>query len=240
MQVHEIPTVAAASMAIVGQSNRFPIRRVFCIGRNYAWPSQGAQQGEKREPPVFFMKPADVVVPAVGEIPYPPLTHDFCHEIELIVAIGKDATNITPEDALAHVWGYAAGLDLTRRDLQAEAKAQGRPWEGSKAFDASAPSSPLVPVAASGHPDTGAIWLKVNGVERQRADLADQIWPVKNIISFLSTSVTLKAGDLIFTGTPAGVDSLHPGDVLHGGISGISEFTVTIGAKHTRHPIAHA
>lgn len=221
-----VPAVAAPSLAVLGDTRRFPLRRVFCIGRNYHWPAHGAQSG--RETPVFFMKPADSVVPASGAIAYPPLTRDFCHEIELVVAIGSDASQVAPQDAQDHIWGYAAGLDLTRRDLQASAKQNGQPWEGAKAFDAAAPTSALVPVASCGHPTRGAIWLSVNGVERQRADLADLLWSVPELISFLSHSVQLKAGDLVFTGTPAGVGALQRGDVVSGGIDGIQQFSLAI------------
>lgn len=224
-----IPAAPITSLAIEGQSQRFPVRRVFCVGRNYQWPA-GAAAAE-REAPFFFMKPSDAVSAAEGLVRYPLLTNDFCHEIELVVAIGKDGVNILPEHALTHVWGYAAGMDLTRRDIQMRAKEMGRPWEAAKAFDGSASSSPLLPVSAIGHPRQGAIWLKVNGVERQRADLADQIWPVQDVISFISQSVQLKAGDLIFTGTPPGVDALQAGDVVNGGIDGISQFTFTVTAR---------
>lgn len=226
-----IPPAAPASLAVQDTSDRFPIRRVFCMGRNYAWQRPAVGRPIDREAPVFFMKPADAVVPAEGTLPFPPLTDDFCHEIELVVAIGQGGVNIAPEHALAHVWGYAAGMDLTRRDLQMQAKSTGSPWEGGKAFDASAPSSPLVPVAITGHPEKGAIWLQVNGIERQRADLADQIWSVSEVISFLSTCVKLQAGDLIFTGTPTGVAALNPGDVVRGGIDGVSQFSLTIGPR---------
>ncbi len=222
-----VPAVAAPSLAVQGDTRRFPLRRVFCIGRNYHWPSHGPQA--VRETPVFFMKPADTVVAAQGTIAYPPQTRDFCHEIELVVAIGRDAIGIAPHAAQAHIWGYAAGLDLTRRDLQATAKAHGQPWEGAKAFDAAAPTSALVPASTCGHPMQGAIWLAVNGVERQRADLADLLWSVPELISFLSHSVQLKAGDLVFTGTPAGVGALQRGDVVHGGVDGIQQFTLAIG-----------
>jgi fumarylpyruvate hydrolase len=222
---------AVTSLAVQGMASRFPVRRVYCMGRNYPWPTSGEARVhlDQRDPLVFFMKPAGAVVLAEGVIPFPPLTTEFCHEIELVVAIGKAGVNISDEDALTHVWGYAAGLDLTRRDIQMQAKALGHPWEGAKAFDACAASSPIVPVATSGHPENGAIWLKVNGVERQRGDLRDQIWSVCEVISFLSKSVQLKAGDLIFTGTPTGVASLQPGDVLSGGIDGVGQFSVTIG-----------
>lgn len=224
---------AVNSLAVQGVASRFPVRRVYCIGRNYPWPSP-AEAGicsDERDPLVFFMKPAGAVVPAEGVIPFPPLTTEFCHEIELVVAIGKEGVNISNDNALTHVWGYAAGLDLTRRDIQMQAKALGQPWEGAKAFDACAAISPIVPVATSGHPEKGTIWLKVNGAERQRGDLQDQIWSVREVIRFLSRSVQLKAGDLIFTGTPTGVASLQAGDVLSGGIDGVGQFGVTIGLR---------
>lgn len=224
-------------MAVEGETRRFPIGRVFCIGRNYPWPNSApVGHAADREPPVYFMKPADAVVPAEGFVAYPPLTQDFCHEIELVVAMGDGGSQIAPNDALAHVWGYAVGLDLTRRDLQAQAKQAGQPWEGAKAFDASAPVGPLVPVVKSGHPLTGALWLKVNGVERQRADLADLIWPVNDLISQLSHSVQLKRGDLVFTGTPFGVAALFPGDVVSGGVEGLGQFTFTVSSSATSMP----
>jgi len=237
-----LPVVPPVSVAIARSNARFPVRRVFCIGRNYWW-----QAGEKeavlgpnrdeREAPFFFMKPADALVPASGDIAYPPGTDSFCHEVELVIAIGKDGADIPTESALSHVWGYALGLDLTRRDLQLAAKAAGRPWEGAKAFDASAPITPVIPVppappSASSvpyeHPESGAIWLAVNGEIRQKADLSDQIWQPKDLIRFLSRSVTLRGGDLIFTGTPVGVSALHRGDVVTAGIECLSELSVTI------------
>ena len=231
MNEYVIPAITPATLAVQGSSSRFPIRRVFCIGRNYWWEAAVHGQRPARDTPFFFMKPADAVVPAVGEIPFPPLTAEFCHEIELVVAIGKDGRDITAERALEHVWGYAAGLDLTRRDQQMLAKEYGRPWEGAKAFDASAPCGPLAPAASIGHPQRGAVWLRVNGVERQRTDLAELIWPVADIVSFLSSSVTLRAGDLIFTGTPTGVGSLAPGDVVDAGIDGVGRLTMTVGRR---------
>lgn len=223
-----IEPVATPSLAVEGTSSRFPIRRVFCVGRNYSEHAREMGHDPDREPPFFFMKPADAVVPAAGNIAYPPLTEDLHHEIELVVAIGKDGIDISPEDALSHVWGYGVGLDLTRRDLQAQAKKMGRPWEFAKAFDASAPATPLLPVSKVGHPAKGAIWLDVNGESRQRGDLSDQIWPVQDVIAYLSQSVGLKAGDLIYTGTPAGVGALQKGDVVTAGVEGIAELTVTI------------
>jgi fumarylpyruvate hydrolase len=164
-------------------------------------------------------------------LPYPPGTDDFCHEIELVVAIGRGGRNIAPAEVeLHHMWGYAAGLDLTRRDLQQHAKRAGGPWEPAKAFDHSAPCTPLVSTAVCGHPRRGAVWLTVNGIERQRADLAGLLWPVPELVAMLSRSVTLLPGDLIFTGTPAGVGSLQAGDVVSGGVAGIGEFSMTVGS----------
>ncbi|WP_426117412.1 fumarylacetoacetate hydrolase family protein [Pseudomonas sp. DSP3-2-2] len=226
-----IAPIESPSLAVEGTTRRFPIRRVFCVGRNYSEHAREMGHDPDREPPFFFMKPADAVVAADGSIAYPPLTQDLHHEVELVVAIGKDGVDIAPQDALDHVWGYAVGLDLTRRDLQGVAKKAGRPWEWGKAFDQSAPATPLVPVSRIGHPDKGLIWLDVNGTERQRGDLADQIWSVKDVIAYISQSVALKAGDLIYTGTPAGVGALQAGDVLTGGVEGIGQFSLTIAAR---------
>ena len=226
-----IAPIEIPSLAVEGTTSRFPIRRVFCVGRNYSEHAREMGHDPDREPPFFFMKPADAVVAAQGSIAYPPLTQDLHHEVELVVAIGKGGVDIAPQDALDHVWGYAVGLDLTRRDLQGLAKKAGRPWEWGKAFDQSAPATPLVPVSRIGHPEKGLIWLDVNGAERQRGDLADQIWSVKEVIAYISQSVALKAGDLIYTGTPAGVGALQPGDVLTGGVEGIGEFSLTIAAR---------
>ncbi|WP_426136739.1 fumarylacetoacetate hydrolase family protein [Pseudomonas sp. PWP3-1b2] len=216
------------SLAIQGSAARFPLRRVFCVGRNYSEHAREMGHDPDREPPFFFMKPADAVVPAEGVIAYPPLTADLHHEVELVVAIGKGGVDISPDEALSHVWGYGVGIDLTRRDLQAQAKKLSRPWEWAKAFDESAPTIALQPVSAVGHPASGKIWLKVNGEPRQVGDLADQIWSVNEVISHASKSVALKAGDLIFTGTPAGVGALQPGDVVSAGIDGIGELSFTL------------
>jgi fumarylpyruvate hydrolase len=216
------------SLPVSDSDERFPIARVFCLGRNYHW---GAPAAGEREFPAFFMKPATSVIDAVGELDFPELTEQFCHEIELVVAIGRDGFQISQEQALDHVWGYAAGLDLTRRDLQMAAKAVGNPWEPAKAFDGSAPITPIIPASRDGHPSQGAIWLSVNGVERQRSDLQSQIWSVSEVISELSRSVTLRAGDLIMTGTPLGVAALQIGDVINAGITGIGEFEVRVGSR---------
>ena len=176
------------------------------------------------------MKPATAVVPAAGVIPYPSGTHDFCHEIELVVAIGQGGRDIDPAVVeRQHIWGYAAGLDLTRRDVQQQAKRAGGPWEPAKAFDASAPCTPLVSAAVCGHPRQGAVWLDVNGSERQRADLASLLWPVSALVALLSRSVALLPGDLVFTGTPAGVGPLQPGDAVRAGVASIGELSMTVG-----------
>lgn len=219
---------AHATLPVEGSSDRFPVARVFCLGRNYQW---GDASGQPREVPAFFMKPASSVTDAQGEIAFPPLTAEFCHEIELVVAIGIGGANIPEAQALEHVWGYAAGLDLTRRDLQKAAKIAGMPWEPAKAFDGSAPITPIVPVSQLGHPAQGAVWLSVNGVERQRSSLENQIWSVSEVISQLSRSVTLCPGDLIMTGTPPGVDALEPGDVINAGIDGIAQLEVRVGPR---------
>lgn len=217
-----------AALAVAGSRARFPVGRVFCIGRNYRW---SAEEQAPQEMPAWFMKPATAVVAAEGVIPYPPGTHDFCHEIELVVAIGLGGQDIDPAAVdQDHIWGYAAGLDLTRRDLQQTAKRTGGPWEAAKAFDASAPCTPLVPASVCGHPRQGAVWLDVDGIERQRGDLASLLWPVPALVAMLSRSVALRPGDLIFTGTPAGVGPLQPGDTVRAGVAGIGEMVMTVGS----------
>ena len=204
----------------IARGGLFAVRRVYCVGRNYA--DHVVEMGnDTREPPFFFGKPADAVVVGGADMPYPPQTADLHHEVELVVAIGKDGSDIAPADALAHVYGYAVGLDMTRRDLQGLAKKAGRPWDMAKGFDHSAPIGTIEPAASIGHPDQGAITLSVNGVERQRGDLADQIWNVPDTIAYLSQFVALKAGDIIMTGTPAGVGAVVRGDVLEGAIAGV-------------------
>ncbi|QLK60793.1 FAA hydrolase family protein [Enterobacteriaceae bacterium Kacie_13] len=216
------------SLAVEGQSARFPLRRVYCVGRNYSEHAREMGHDPDREPPFFFSKPADAVVPASDSVPYPPLTEDLHYEVELVVAIAKGGKDIAVADALSHIWGYTVGVDLTRRDLQAQAKKMGRPWDLAKGFDASAPANPLLPVSLTGHPATGKIWLDVNGEQRQRGDLSDQIWQVADVISYLSQAVELQPGDLIYTGTPAGVGAVQRGDVITGGIEGLSDFSFTL------------
>jgi len=220
-----------ASVAVAGSQARFPIRRVFCVGRNYAAHAREMGKDPDREPPFFFTKPADAVVAAEGTVPYPSLTENLHHEIELVVAIGKGGTNVSPAQALDLVWGYGVGVDMTRRDLQDVAKKMSRPWDWSKAFDASGPCGPIHPVSSIGHPSTGAIWLKVNGEVRQQGDLSELIWPVADVIAYISEAVALQPGDVIFTGTPAGVGALNPGDVVTGGVEGIGEIAFTIGKR---------
>ena len=204
----------------IARGGLFAVRRVYCVGRNYA--EHAREMGnDTREPPFFFGKPADAIVVGGAAIPYPPQTADLHHEIELVVAIGKDGSDIAPEAALDHVYGYAAGLDMTRRDLQAQAKKAGRPWDMAKGFDHSAPIGTIEPASAIGHPDKGAITLSVNGVERQRGDLGDQLWNVRDAVAYLSMYVHLKAGDVIMMGTPSGVGAVVRGDVLEGAIAGV-------------------
>ncbi|MHB2264247.1 fumarylacetoacetate hydrolase family protein [Aliihoeflea sp. PC F10.4] len=216
-----------ASLAIADSAERFPIRRVFCVGRNYA--AHAREMGnDERDPPFFFTKPADAVFDAANDIPYPALTQNLHHEVELVVAIGKAGIDIDPNEALGHVWGYGVGIDLTRRDLQDEAKKAARPWDWAKGFDFSAPVSPLVPVERSGHPATGRIWLSIDGETRQNGDLTEQIWNVPEIIAAASRSVALAPGDLIMTGTPAGVGALTPGDRVEAGIDGIGKIALSV------------
>lgn len=206
----------------------FAVRRVFCVGRNYAEHAREMGHDPNAEPPFFFTKPADALLTEGGATPYPPRTADLHHEIELVVAIGKEATGIAPEAALDYIWGYAAGIDLTRRDLQAEAKKMGRPWDMAKGFDNSAPISRIVPASQIGHPKKGRIALKVNGETRQDADIATMIWDVPHLVANLSGFVTLKPGDLIFTGTPAGVSAVNKGDKLEGSVAGVGTVVTTI------------
>lgn len=228
MSQYAIAVPEQASVAVAGSPQRFPIRRVFCVGRNYAAHAREMGKDPDREPPFFFSKPADAVVPAQGTVPYPPLTSNLHHEIELVVAIGASGSNVSPAEALELVWGYGVGVDLTRRDLQDLAKQLSRPWDWAKGFDASAPCTPLRPVAETGHPTKGRVWLEVNGKLRQEGDLADLIWPIADVISHVSMAVTLRPGDLIYTGTPAGVGALNPGDVVRGGADCIAEFSFTL------------
>jgi len=219
---------AATGVPIVGESALFPVRRVYCVGRNYAAHAREMGKDPEKEPPFFFMKPADAVVPGGGEIHYPPGTKNYHHEIELVVAIGKGGRRIPVADAPSHIFGYAVGLDMTRRDLQFAARDLGRPWDFGKSFDESAPLGPIHRAAQTGHPTKGAVTLEVNGEMRQRGDLADLIWSVPETISYLSDYYTLAPGDIIFTGTPAGVAAVVPGDKLVGKVEGFGTLEVKI------------
>ncbi len=231
MNDYVIAPPAVSSLPVVGSTQRFPVARVFCLGRNYLW---GDAVAAPRTFPLFFMKPASAVVEADARVDFPVQTDEFCPEIELVVAIGTGGVDIPEDRALEHVWGYAAGLDMTRRDLQMAAKAAGQPWEAAKAFDASAPITAIVPSAHIGHPRQGGVWLAVNGVERQRSDLEAQIWSVAEVVSQLSRSLRLVAGDLIMTGTPPGVEPLQAGDLISAGIEGIAQLQVRVGQRPTR------
>jgi len=220
------PTIPA--VPINGRPELFAVHRIYCVGRNYAAHAREMGANPDREPPFFFAKPANAIVPNHARIPYPPRTNNFHHEIELVVAIGKAGRDIAAAQALDHVYGYAVGNDLTRRDLQSDAKDHGRPWDTSKGFDRSAVISTITPVAQSGHLSSGRIWLKVNGQVRQQADLSELIWSVPEVVAELSTFFELQPGDLIYTGTPAGVAALKKGDRIEGGIDGLDELVTTI------------
>jgi fumarylpyruvate hydrolase len=206
----------------------FPVRRVYCVGRNYAAHAREMGHDPEREPPFFFQKNADNLLPPGQDFPYPPLSSDVHHEVELIVALRTGGTNIPLEEAIGHVYGYGVGIDFTRRDLQAEAKDAGRPWTSAKAFEHSAPISAIVPATAVGHPTSGNIWLKVNGDTRQQGDLAQMIWTVPEIITELSRLFTLAPGDIIMTGTPAGVGAVQRGDVVTCGVDGVAALSVKV------------
>jgi fumarylpyruvate hydrolase len=220
MTNYVIDPPAVTSVPVAG-GGLFPVRRVFCVGRNYAEHVREMGGDPDREEPFFFTKPADALVINGADMPYPSKTSDLHHEMELVVAIGTGGRDIAEADALAHVYGYAAGLDMTRRDLQAAAKKGGKPWDMAKGFDHSGPIGEIVPASKAGHPAAGKIELVVNGVPRQSSDLAKQIWNVPETIAYLSSLVELAAGDLIFTGTPEGVAAVVAGDVLEGEIAGV-------------------
>ena len=223
-----VPAPSVVSVPVQGSQARFPVNRIFCVGRNYADHAREMGHDPNREPPFFFMKPASTIVTEGGAFPYPSLSSDVHHEIELVVALGKGGSNIPADKALDHVFGYAVGLDMTRRDLQGEAKKMGRPWDTGKAFDHSAPCGEVVPASLIGHPAKGVINLKVNGEIRQQGDLADLIWNVADTIAYLSTLFALQPGDLIYSGTPAGVGPIVKGDLMLGFIEGVGELRVQV------------
>lgn len=222
-----IPPVAQVVVPVVDEGTLFPVRRVYCVGQNYAL-HVAEMGGDGREPPFFFSKPPDALVPGGGNVAYPPRTANLQHEVELVVALGRGGADIPVGQALDHVFGYAVGIDLTRRDLQIAAKEKGRPWDTSKGFDQSGPLSALLPARACGHLRSGRVWLKVNGAMKQDGDLGQMTWGVAEIIANLSTYVSLAAGDLIFTGTPAGVSTIVRGDTLECGIDGVGNLAVTL------------
>jgi fumarylpyruvate hydrolase len=217
-----------AALPVHGTPKYLPVHRIYCVGRNYAEHSIEMGHDPSREAPFFFQKNTDSLVADGGVFPYPSKSKDVHHEIELVVALGSGGKDIAAADALAHVYGYAVGLDMTRRDLQGEAKKAGRPWEVGKAFDAAAPCSAILRASEIGHPAKGEITLAVNGTVRQRGDLAEMIWSVPEIIVHLSGLFELKAGDLIYTGTPAGVGPVQRGDVLKGSIAGVGTLSVRV------------
>ncbi len=223
---------AVTSLAVAASPEQFAVRRVYCVGRNYAAHAREMGTDPDREPPFFFCKPANAVVPVVhGEratIAYPSQTNNYHYEIELVVAIGKAGRAIPVEDALDYVWAYGVGLDMTRRDLQSQMKEHGRPWEIGKAFDQSAPVSTLYPVSQTGHLTKAAIWLEVNGQQKQHSNIDQMSWSVAETISQLSRYFELKPGDIIMTGTPEGVGAVLPGDEIRGGITGLDEIRVLV------------
>lgn len=223
-----IPFPATPVVPVRGSDGVFPVRRIYCVGRNYADHAREMGGDPTREPPFFFGKPQDAVVPGGGAIGYPPLTSNLHYEVELVVALSKGGRDIPAAAAQECIYGYAVGIDLTRRDLQAKAKDKGQPWDTAKGFDQSAPISPIVPASAIGHPGSGAIWLSVNGVEKQRGDLSQMTWRVPEVIAHISTFVTLAPGDLIFTGTPSGVGAIVRGDRVRCGIEGLAELEIVL------------
>jgi len=222
-----IPTWEIPTLPVVGSNARFPVRRIFCVGRNYV-EHQKEMGSDGREVPFFFMKSAHDLVPGGGPVHYPPRSENYHYETELVALIGSGGKDIKPERANDHVWGYAVGLDMTRRDLQQQSRDKGRPWSFGKDFDEAAPVGAVSPASKIGHPARASIWLKVNGEERQRADIADMIWSIPEQVGILSQYYTLEAGDIIMTGTPAGVGKVKPGDELLAGIDGIGELRVSI------------
>lgn len=224
---YAIPSWDLPSVPVVGSEDRFPVRRIYCIGRNYA--AHAREMGaDEREPPFFFLKPADAIVQNGATIPYPPATKNFHYEAELVAAIGKGGANISVDDANNHIFGYGVGIDLTRRDLQEEAKGMRRPWDMGKGFDASAPCSEIYPASSIGHPTDGAITLTVNGETRQSGDIGDMIWNMPESVSYLSGLVTLEPGDLIYTGTPEGVGAVNRGEEIVVHVDGVCDLTLKI------------
>jgi fumarylpyruvate hydrolase len=224
---HAIPLWTPPAIAIAGSSETFPVHRIFCVGRNYV-EHQKEMGGDGREAPFFFIKSAHALVSGGGDVHYPLKSSNYHYETEMVVALAKGGRRIDPRKANDHIFGYAVGLDMTRRDLQQWGKDHGRPWDFGKDFDQAAPCGALAPAAKIGHPAKGTIQLTVNGKERQRADLSEMIWSVPEQIAYLSEYYTLEPGDIIYSGTPAGVGPVKPGDELHASIEGLGELTVRI------------
>jgi fumarylpyruvate hydrolase len=222
-----LPAIPATEVPVVG-GGVFPVRRIFCVGRNYLDHIREMKEADERDPPFFFQKPRDAIVPDGAAVPYPPFTSDFQFEVELVVAIGRGGRNIAVVDASSHIWGYAVGIDLTRRDRQRDARDMRLPWEVGKSFDASAPCGAIAQGCDTARFGHCAITLSVNGVERQRGDTGQMIWSVAEVIAQLSKQVTLAAGDLIYTGTPSGVGPVVPGDLITAHIDGLPPLTITI------------
>ncbi len=223
-----IPPASPATLAVCEEQGLFPVRRIYCVGRNYAAHAREMGHDPNREPPFFFQKSPDNLLAAGEDFPYPPRSSDVHFEIELVAALGNGGSDIKAEQALNCIYGYAVGLDMTRRDLQGEAKKLGRPWDVGKAFEHSAPCTSIVPVSKIGHPEAGRVWLDVNGETRQEGDLQDLIWKIPEVIEHLSGLFELAPGDLIFTGTPSGVGPCQVGDILHGGVEGVGELSLQV------------
>ena len=223
-----IPDIEKSVLEVAGTNAVYPVRRIYLVGRNYADHAREMGHDPDREVPFFFQKPSDAILPSGSEFPYPPLSGNVHHEIEMVVALKSGGSNIQADDALQNVYGYAVGIDITRRDLQQAMKQQGRPWEAGKSFDHSAPMSHIVPATSVGHPSSGRIWLAVNNEIRQDGDLSQLIWSVPEIISVLSESFQLMAGDLIFTGTPAGVGPIQVGDSVKGAVDNLAEVEISV------------
>ncbi|TBN08257.1 FAA hydrolase family protein [Agrobacterium cavarae] len=228
MSATVIPAPQPVLLPVEGTNETFPVRRVYCVGRNYADHAIEMGHDPSREPPFFFQKNADNLLPAGQDFPYPPLSSNVHYEVECVVALKSGGSTISVENALDHVWGYGVGIDMTRRDMQDGLKKMGRSWEGAKAFEFSAPISPLVPASKIGHPDKGAVWLDVNGARKQSGDLDQMIWKTAEIIAELSKVFTLAAGDVIMTGTPAGVGPVVKGDIMECGVDGVGRLTVRV------------
>jgi len=228
MSEYVIPCPTQSALPIADSNKKFPVRRIWCVGRNYADHAREMGHDPSREPPFFFSKPRDAIVSSDSVLAFPSMTSNLHHEVELVVAIGVGGKEIDSESALEHVWGYGVGIDMTRRDLQAQAKKLQRPWAMGKGFDQSAPCSEIYPSTQIGHPSKGVLWLKVNGETKQQGDIADMIWNTPESISYLSGLVRLEPGDLIFTGTPAGVGAVVSGDEISVHVDGVCDLNIRI------------